>query len=164
MTLARDDAPRADGVQQREVVFDRVFAVILLERAIDQEPVPAASIIILVTDAHPRIDQVSHSAIMHAALGMTVDGDIILLLPQLPQEPQGFNLARADKVLLVNRIQVRVSLQQVLRPGPEDEGVDIGCGKVGAQLVNERRGKECVANAGQRDNPEVHVATCATGA
>ena len=59
----------------------------------------------------------------------------------------------------MNRVQVWVLFQQVLRPSPAHEGVNSSSREIGAQFVNERRGKDRVANAGQRDDQDVHFPT-----
>ena len=76
--------PDADGFQQGKVVFNRVFAIVLLEGTIDQPPVPTAGIVILMADAHARIDEAGHGTINHAALGIGVEGVVVPPPPQLP--------------------------------------------------------------------------------
>jgi len=147
--MARQGAAGAGGFQQREIVLDGVPGVVLRQRAIDQQPVQGAGVVVLVTDPDAGINDARHGAVMHPALGVGVEGEVVALAAQVPQEPQGLGLARPEQVLLINGVEMGVALQQVPRPGPQHQGVQAGGGEIGAQLVNQRRGEQRIADARQ---------------
>ena len=103
-----------------------------------------------------RPDDAGGDSIMDGALRMGVDDDIVAVLPQLPQILHGLNSAHLEQVLLMDRVEVRVALQEVFRAGPEHESVNHGLRVVDPQFVNQWRGDQAVPDPRQRDDQNSH--------
>src|SRR5258707_5045579 len=87
---------------------------------------------------------------------MRVDGDGVTIAPQRTEESQPLKLAALDEIFLVDAVQMRIVLQQILRAGPHHERVNRRAWKVRAQFADERRGDQGVADAGHGDEENFH--------
>ena len=120
--------------------------VILRDGAVHEQPVKPRAILVSVTQSLARIYDSRNAPIRDAALRMRIDRNVVAVSPQLAKQRHRTRLAGADEVLLINRIDMRISIEQVLRPFPSHEYVNCRVRRIGAQLVNKRCGKQRVAN------------------
>src|ERR1043166_6281064 len=147
---------RFQQAQEGKIIFYAVAPVVLSDCSVDKQPVQHGGMVIFMAHPHRRSDQPGDEAVMNAALRMGVDGDIVVVLPQLPEESQRLRPAVLDQVFLIDRVEVRMSVQHVPRPGPQNERVNGGAREVGAQFVNQRCSEERVANSCERDDEKIH--------
>ena len=88
--------------------------------------------------------------------------NVVTLAPQRPEKSQRFQLAggvqfaSSDEVLLVDVVEVRIVFQQVPRSRPQYQRVNRCVRKIRAQLVDERRGQQRVADARQGNDQNFH--------
>src|SRR5215510_92157 len=87
------------------------------------------------------VDEACDNTVMDPALGMRIDGNVVMFLSQPPQKLQRSGGVGGDKVLLIDRIQMRIARQQIPGPVPADEDVNRSVGKVGTQFVQQRCGE-----------------------
>ena len=80
---------------------------------------------------------------------MSIDRNIVALLANFTQEFQCGDVAGSNEVLLINRIQVGIPFEQISGAIPQDERVNARIGKICAQFMNQRRGKERIADSRQ---------------
>ena len=114
------------------VVLDAVDGVVLRHSTVDECAVEAAVAFVLVAEAQAGTDETGDGAIVDAAQGVDVDGDVVVLAAEFAQEGQGVERAVLDEVLLVNGVEVRIAFKDVLGTSPEDEGINGGSRIVGA--------------------------------
>ena len=84
---------RADQRQHVEIIFNRVPRVILRQGLVHKPAVEPAKVFVFVADAHRRADDARGDAIMDPALRMRVDGNVVAIAPQRPEESQRLQLA-----------------------------------------------------------------------
>ena len=92
--------------------------VLLWERAVNQQAIQQARALVHVTDADRRADETSGDAIMDPALGMGVDRHIISVWAEGPEKPQRLELALLHQITLIDPVDVRVALEDVLGARP----------------------------------------------
>ena len=155
----RPGQPRltVEQLQEPGIVFDAVKAVVLRERAVDQEAVQRAVPIVAVAEPERGAEKHRRHAIMDPSLGMGVHGQIVGPPPQLQQVAGGLQTAVLDQIPLVDAVEVRVALQKIARTRPEDQGLDLGLGVLKPEFVHERGGDQTIANACQRYDQYSHL-------
>src|SRR6185503_20047183 len=113
-------------IEQREkavVVLDAVNGVVLRDRAVHQQPIQPAVILVLMAQSESRADKPRHDAIMDATQSVDVDGDVVSFPAQVTEKRQRSQRTLLDQILLVNGVEVRIAPQQILRAGRQDAGV-----------------------------------------
>jgi hypothetical protein len=63
--------------EEADVVLHAMDRIILGQRPVDQKAVEEAMIFVLVAEAQPGSDQPGHEAVMEAALGVGIDGEVV---------------------------------------------------------------------------------------
>ena len=148
---------RADQRQHVEIVFNGVPRVILRQRAGDQPAVEPGETFVFVADARVRAGQPRRDAVMDAALRMRVDGKLVTLAPQRPEKSHAPPACpHFMQVFLEDAVHVRIVFQQILCARPHYQRVNRRVGKIRAQLVDERRGDQRVADARQGNDQNFH--------
>ena len=142
--------------QQPVVVLDAVDRVILRDGLMHEQPVQRRGVLVGVAHAPPRPDEAREHAVVNATLGVGVDGKVVAFAPQPEQERQRRTHPLLDQIFLMHGVHVRIALQQILRARPHDERVKARLGEVGAQLVQERRGNQRVADARHGNDQNLH--------
>ena len=133
--------------EQSVVVLDAMDRVVLRNGAVHELAIEEPVAFVLVAEADVGADEAGDGAVVDAAERMDVDGDVVALAAKFHQEGERVERAVLDEVLLVNGVEVRVAFEDVPGPRPEHEGVDGGVRIVRAELVDEGRGDQGVANA-----------------
>ncbi len=142
--------------QHVKIVFDRMTRVILQQNLVDEFAVEPAEAFVFVADADGRAGDARGDAIMHPALRMRVDGNVVTFAPQRPKKAKCLELAGLDEVFLMDAIEMRIVFQQVSGTGPQHQRVNRRAGKIRAQLVDERRGQQRVADARHGNDQNFH--------
>jgi hypothetical protein len=58
----------------------------------------------------------------------------------------------------MNRLEMRVAVQQIVRTTPEDQHIRRRVGKIAAQFMDQRRGEQRIADAREGDDKDSHSA------
>ena len=137
--------------------MDRVPGVILGQGAVDEQFVQRPGTFVRVAGAEAGGDHAGNEPVMNPALRMRVEGEVVTLAPQLAEKFQRREFPGGHQIALMHGVDVGVSFEQFLGGAPANQHVNLRGGKIGAQLMDQRRGEQGVAIAGKGDDQQFHA-------
>ncbi|HET7623883.1 MAG TPA: hypothetical protein VFM25_01370 [Verrucomicrobiae bacterium] len=100
-------------------------------------------------DSDGRRNSACNNPVMNPALRMRVDGNIVMLAAHFRQKTKRRNFAFFQEIPPENVIQKGIALQNILRPTPQNQRVNLRSWKIFAKLVNQWSGQKRIADSRQ---------------